>query len=186
MIGLELNHPEASLRKTLTRPRATRLPLLQADGASLRLHPGVAVDAWETEALAARLSDRSQTLLEDPHHELLTLELLPDWNDVWAERARTGMQGCFLRALDAYARRLASSGDPYRALSVAQQAWDSDPLHESTVVVLVEIHLDGGNVGQALQVYLAFERHLSAELGFAPTEAPRKLVAPLLAGRPRF
>ena len=96
------------------------------------------------------------------------------------------MQDRFLRALDAYARRLDADGDPYRALTVVQQAWDADPLHESTVTVLVEIHLGSGDVGQALRVYRAFERQLASELGFAPTEALRKLVAPLLAGRPQF
>ncbi len=182
---LEPAGARAGLRKALTRLRAARLPLLQADGASLRLHAGVTVDAREAEALAARLSDRSRPLPEDPRHELLTRELLPDWNDGWAERARVGMQGRFLRALDVYARRLDADGDPYRALSVAQQAWDRDPLHESTVVVLVEIHLGSGDVGQALRVYRVFEREL-AEFGSAPTKALRELVAPLLAGGPRF
>ena len=51
--------------------------------------------------------------------------------------------------------------------------------------MLVEIHLGSGNVGQVLQVYRAFERELAAELGSAPSEALRKLIAPLLAGRPR-
>ena len=182
---LETASAQATLRKTLSRLRATRLPLLQTDGAALRLHPGVSVDVWEAEALAARLADRAQPLPEDARHEILTLELLPDWDDGWADRARTGMSGRFLHALDVYARRLASRGDPYRALTVAQQAWDTDPLRESAVGVLIEIDLASGNRAQALRVYYAFERHLAAELGLEPSDALLSLVAPLLAGRRR-
>ena len=51
--------------------------------------------------------------------------------------------------------------------------------------MLVGIHLGDGDGGQALRVYRAFERQLAAELGLAPTEALKKLVAPLLVRRPR-
>ena len=164
---------------------STRLRLLATDGATLRLHPRVTVDAREAEALAARITDRSQPLPEDGHHEILALEPLPDWDEDWADRARAGLQGRFLRALDGYARRLASRGDVDEALAVAQQAWNSDPLHESTVGVLIEIHVAGGNRGQALRVYDALDRQLEAERGIEPSEALRALVAPLLPRRPR-
>ena len=85
-----------------------------------------------------------------------------------------------------HARRLASRGDHDRALTLAQQGWDSDPVHESTVGVIIEIHIADGNRTQALSVYDAFERHLAAAVvGFGPSEVLRALVAPLLAGRPR-
>ena len=181
---LEEESARAGLRKAVSRLRATRLPLIRTDGEALRLHPGVAVDVREAEELAARLADRARPLPEDARHEILTLELLPGWEDGWAERARTGMQGRFLRALDGYARRLVSRGESYRALAVLQQAWESDPLHESTVLALVEIHAGAGDVGQALRAYRAFERQLAAELGLEPTQALRALVEPLLGGRP--
>ncbi|MYK69616.1 MAG: hypothetical protein F4020_08880, partial [Gammaproteobacteria bacterium] len=175
----------APLRKTLTRVRATRLPLIRANGEMLRLHPGVAIDLWEAEALAARLADHGQLLPEYGRHEVLTLVLLPGWEDDWAERARTTTQGRFLCALEVYARRLHSRGDRYQALTVCQQAWESDPLHESTVAALVGIHLASGDRGQALGAYDIFERQLAATYELEPTERLRKLVAPLLAGRPR-
>ena len=182
---LETASARASLRKTLTRLRATRLPLLQTDGATLRLHPRVTVDVREAEALAARITDRSQPLPGDAHHEILTLEPLAGWDDEWAEHARTGLRGRFLRALDVYALRLASSGDPYQALTVAQQAWDSDPLHESTAGVLIELHIADGNAEQALRVYHALERHIAAARGREPSPKLQALVAPLLTKRPR-
>ena len=74
---LETESARASLRKALTRLRATRLPLVETDRATLRLSPRVTVDVREAEALAARLADRSQPLPEDARHEILTLEPLP-------------------------------------------------------------------------------------------------------------
>ena len=180
---LEPESARAGLRNALARLRETRLPLLAADGAALRLHAGVSVDAREAEALAARLVDLAQPLPDHVPHELLTRELLPGWDDVWAERSRTGMQGRFLHALEVYARRLASDGEPYHAQVVAQRVWDSDPLRETAVSVLIGIHLDGGNRGQALGFYHAFEQELGARLGLGPTEALGRLVAPLLGGR---
>ena len=182
---LEAESAEASLRKALAHVRAARLPLVEAVGDVLRLHPGVRVDVREAEKLAARLSDPAQPLPGDARYELLTLTLLPRWDDAWAERARAGMPGRLLGALDDGARRLASEGAPCRALALLQEAWDSDPLHESTVLVMVAIHLERGNAEQALQVYRVFERELAARFGLKPTEKLRKLVAPLLAGRPR-
>ena len=161
-----------------------RLPLIETDGATLRLGPRVTVDVWEAEALAARIAANPDESLEGGHHELLMLEPLPDWDDDWAERARAGLGGRFLRALDGYARRLASRGDRFRALAVARNTWESDPLHESSAGVLIEIHLADGNQWQALSVYYALERDLAAS-GLGPSQALRALVAPLLRGRPR-
>ena len=107
------------------------------------------------------------------------------WDDEWAEHARTGLRGRFLRALDVYALRLASSGDPYQALTVAQQAWDSEPLHQSAAGVLIGIHIDDGNADQALRVYHALERHLAVARGREPSRKLQALVAPLLDERPR-
>ncbi len=182
---LETASARSSLRQTLTRLRATRLPLLETDGDTLRLHPRVTVDVWEAEALAARIADRSQPLPGDGRHEILMLEPLAGWDDEWAERARTGFRDRFLRALDGYARRLASRGDVDQALLVAQRTWDSAPLHQSAAGVLIGIHLADGNDDQALHVYHSLERHLAEARGREPSEVLRALVAPLLDGRPR-
>ena len=182
---LETASARASLRKALTRLRATRLPLVETDGATLRLHPRVMVDVREAEALAARIGDRSQPLPGDARLEILMLTPLAGWDDEWAGRARAVLQGRFLRALDGYARRLASRGDVDQALAVAQRTWDSEPLHQSAAGVLIGIHLADGNDDQALRVYHALERHLAEARGREPSEVLRALVAPLLDGRPR-
>ena len=93
----------------------------------LRLGPRVTVDVWEAEALVARIAANPEESLEERDRELLTLEPLPDWDDDWAERVRTGLRGRFLRALDVHARRLAARGDRGQALAVAQQTSAAPP-----------------------------------------------------------
>ena len=44
----EAGSAESSLRKTLSRLRATRLPLVEADGAELRLNHPAIDDRWRT------------------------------------------------------------------------------------------------------------------------------------------
>lgn len=180
---LEQESARAGLRKALAGVRATRLPLVAADRAELRLDPRVRVDLREAEALAKRLADPSQDLPDEADIEALGLEPLRGWTDDWADRARAGIRGEFLRTRDTYALRLDERGERDRALNVARRTWDSDPLHESSVSVLVGIHLADGNVGQALSVYHAYERHLRRGVGVQPSETLRELVAPLLRRR---
>ena len=182
---LEDASAQASLRKTLTRRRATRLPLLEDDGAVLRPGPLVRADVWEAEALAKRLLANPDEEVPDDRLEILAREPLPGWSEGWAARARTAMRGRFLRVLNGYARRLADRGRQDRALAVAQQAWNGDPLHESTVAVIIEIHLADRNRRQALDAYDALETELDEGLGVEPSPELRELVAPLLRRRPR-
>ena len=182
---LEAPSAQASLRKTLTRLRATRLPLLEDDGAVLRLRPRLEVDVWEAEALTNRLLANPDEEVPDGRLEILAREPLPGWTEGWAARARTAMRGRFLRVLNGYARRLADRGRQDRALAVAQQAWNGDPLHETSAAVIIEIHRDDGNRGQALDAYHALETELAEGLGIEPSPQVSELVAPLLQRRPR-
>lgn len=70
------------------------------------------------------------------------------------------------------------------ALDVARRSWERDPIHESSVSVLVGIHLADGNVGQARSAYSDRERHLRNKVGVRPSEELRALVASLLGRRP--
>ena len=182
---LEAPSAQASLRKTLTRLRATRLPLLEDDSAMLRLRPRLEVDVWEALALADRLVANPDEDIPAGRLEILAREPLPGWTEGWAERARAALRGRFLRALDGYARRLAVRGYRDRALAVAQQAWDGDPLHETSAAVIIEIHRDDGNRGQALDAYHALESELVEGLGIEPSPQVSELVAPLLQRRSR-
>ena len=182
---LETRSARASLRKTLTRLRATRLSMCEADGAALRLDPRVTVDVWEAEALAASLAADPAEPPDAGSTQLLTLELLPGWDDDWAALDRTRLGDLFLEALEIHARQLAANGSVYAALVAAHAALRADPLRESTARVLVEIHLGKGNAAQSARAYLSFRRRLRAALGTEPSEAMRAQIAPLLARRPR-
>ncbi len=52
-------------------------PLLETDGAALRLGPRVTADVREAEALAARIAVSTDGSLEDGHLDILTREPLP-------------------------------------------------------------------------------------------------------------
>ena len=181
---LETASAQASLRKTLTRLRATRLQVCETDGVTLRLSPRVSVDVWEAEALAARIAAHPAEPPEAGDTELLGLELLPDWHDAWVELERTRLRDLFLEALDVHARRLAESGHLYAAVAAAHAAVRADPIRESAVSVLIEIHRGQGNAGQLVRAYLSFRERLRATLGIEPSPALRELVAPFLARRP--
>lgn len=182
---LEDTSAQSSLRKTLSRLKATRLPLVEADGAVLRLGPRVRVDVHEARALAARLVANPDEDVPDDRLEILAREPLPGWTEGWAARARAVLRGRFLRALDGHARSLDARGDRDRALAVAERAWDAQPLRETTAAVIIEIHLADRNRTQALDVYDAFEQELEDGLGAEPSEELRELLAPLLPRRPR-
>ena len=182
---LETASAQTSLRKALTRLRATRLALIETDGATLRLHPRVTVDVREAEALAARIAANPAGPPEAGPTELLALELLPSWDDAWVDLERTRLLDLFLQALDVHARRLAESGDLHAALAAAHAALRADPLRESTVTVLIEIHRGQRNAGQLVRAYLSYRGRLHAAFGIEPSEALRVLVAPLLIRRPR-
>ena len=183
---LEPGSASGSLRSTLTRLRATGLPLLAADGATLRLAADVTVDTWEAEALAARLAERSRGLPADGNLDQLALELLPDWDDHWVRFERARLRDLFLHALDVHARELASRGNLHPALTTTYESLRADPLRESAARVLIEIHLSEGNHAQAARAYLDFRQRVRAALGIEPSEAMRALVAPLLAGGALF
>ena len=143
------------------------------------------VDVREAEALAARIAASPKEPPDAGTTELLGLKLLPTWDDAWVDLERTRLVDLFLHALDVHARRLAESGDLHAALAAAHAALRADPIRESTVTVLIEIHGGQGNAGQLERAYLSFGERLHAALGIEPSEALRALVASFLARRPR-
>ncbi|MCY4640066.1 MAG: BTAD domain-containing putative transcriptional regulator [Chloroflexi bacterium] len=181
---LEPESARGSLRMELRRLR-DRAPaeLVEDDGTTLRLAPHVTVDAEEVEALVARVARQPDLLPDQAVTELLTRELLPDWDDDWLvpERARFRDRG--LNALDEGARALAVHGDRDAALATVHRVLHSDRLRESTVAVLIEILFEQGNQAQVASTYLDFRKHLKSELGIEPSPQLRALVSRLLEGR---
>ena len=167
-----------SLRKTLTRLRATGLDVAEVDGATLRLAPGVRVDAWELEELVAGLAAESVSPGHE-HFRRLAPWHLPRWYPPWLRAELERLRDFVLEALEADARRAAASGDVERALTAAFAAVEIDPLRESSVGLLLQmLRLEGHHTG-VLEIYRSFYRSLEA-VGRAPSEATQALVAPML------
>ena len=169
----------ASLRTTLSRLRATGPDVVEADGARLRLVSGVRVDTWELEDRAAGVA--APPASPDPdHYERLVSGLLPGWEDPWVTLRRERVHGLTLVELEADTRRAAANGDLDRASFAAGTAVRIDPLRDSSVRALIDVHLARGNSVDALRTYHAHYRRLKQEVGTEPPEATTALVAPML------
>ena len=179
---LEPKSAVAKLRRTLGRLRSTGLDILRAERSVLSLSEGVTVDAGEAEAFAARLAEGAEAPAWGSEHEQLLLELLPGWTDDWVSLERERFRDLALYALDVELRRLVDRGDRLTARGAAERVLRRDPLRESTLRLLIEIHLAEGDEARARDRYLDYRRALLDVLGLDPTEATRALVAHLLHG----
>lgn len=116
---------------------------------------------------------------------LLGCELLPGWADPWVVQAREELHLLGLHAIEEYATRCLLDGRLGEACQAALRAHRADPLRESAVRLLVQVHLAGGNVAAALAAYSSFTALLAHEIGAAPGADLRDLVSPHLARIPR-
>ena len=177
---LEPEHAAGSLRVALARLRATGLPVLETDGAVLRLADHVTVDIHEAEALATRLATQGPDARPDAGLKLLTLVLLPEWSEDWVQLERQRLRDLCFDALERHARALATRGEVGPALQVIHMALRADPLRESAVLVLIEIHLSQANGVAAKGAYLAYHERSMRVLDIEPSDELQDLVAPLL------
>jgi DNA-binding SARP family transcriptional activator len=177
---LEPESAAGSLRATLARLRTSGPPVLETQADTLRLAPGVTVDAWELEGLAACMALSADASPERVSLDDFALELLPGWDDDWVLFERARLQDLFLHALEAHARQLASAGSVLPALAAAYEALRVDPLRESTARLLIEMYLAEGNQARAARAYLDFRQRLRSALGIEPSEAMRSLVGDAL------
>ena len=143
---------------------------------------GVTVDTREAEAFSARLAAGAGDPGWGADHEQLLLELLPGWTDDWVPLERERFRDLSLYALDVEIRRLLDAGDRRTATTAAQEVLRVDPLRESTLRLLIEVHLAGGDDARARDCYLDFRRTLLEALGIEPSPEARALVAHLLDG----
>lgn len=171
----------ASLRATLSRLTRACPGLLEVGPASLRLAEAVAVDARETEQLALRILDGGA--YEGRSVGELAAELLPDWPDDWVQFERDRLLELCLQAIEALTEQLTHERRYGLATATIYEALRIDPLRESAVRALIEIHLAQGNRAQAVRCFLGFRARLRAELGVEPSESLRALMEPLVAGK---
>jgi len=147
---------------------------------TVRLASEVHVDAWEVESIATQLAGGAATvdLVEAMPVERLTAELLPGWDDDWVILERDRLRELSLHALELSAAVLAERS-LVRAIQTLYDVLRIDPLRESAMRALIEIHLAEGNQAQAVRCYLSFRERLRAELGVGPSESMTALMAGL-------
>ena len=176
-------HAGASLRSALWRVAALPGPaLVRTCGSGLALAEHVVVD------LHGVLPDAQQVLAtRQPPAGLLAAgealrrlggDLLTGWYDEWVVEERDRFRQLRLYSLDVIGAALLDRGRTGEALQVALALVEADPLRESGHRLLLSVHLQEGNVAEAVRQHDRYARLLDRELGVRPSA----LMAALLRG----
>lgn len=113
-------------------------------------------------------------------HQLRHAELLPGWYDDWVIFEQTRLRQGRLHALHAIARESLARCDYEVALEASEAALELEPLYESAVGILIQAERQQGNNAAALRAFERYKAQLKADIGLAPSEALRTLVADVL------
>lgn len=176
-------HASSSLRSSLARLPDGARASVSVSSRDLRLSDDVTVDLWEARILAhQQLLDSGASPSADPGPEAipaLSAELLPDWYDEWTLIEAEEWRQLRLHALEAVADRLMANGNYGGAAAAALAAVRAEPLRESPRAALIRVHLAEGNPTEALREFSRYDELLMLELGVAPTERLRAIIADL-------
>lgn len=170
--------PEEQARRNLRQLLASirRLPYTQA------LVAGEARLLWPVETDVAQF--RSALAQRDwaKAHQLYGGELLQGFNvaglgefAAWLEEERQELAGLWRDAALRYARELSATGKPQRAADVLARAHHADRFDEEVLRALLEGLYASEQWGRASEVYGAFRRYLTDEVGGEPEAATLRL-----------
>jgi DNA-binding SARP family transcriptional activator len=171
----------ASLRSALWRiPAPGGVRILATSSTHLWLNPRIEVDLRAITARARALLDgvAHEVAVIDVARELCTFndDLLPGWYDDWVIMERERFHQLRLQALDQLGERLRACGRLGDALHVGLTAMQAEPLRETAHRLVMRVHMQQGNVAEAIRQYQAYERMLADELGAKPSPAMRMLI----------
>jgi DNA-binding SARP family transcriptional activator len=171
----------SSLRSALWRtPSFGGLPLVQASTTHLWLNPIVKVDFQEvlSEAMAIIKGELGEDVSSDfgGHVEAFGNELLPGWYDDWVLVERERFRQLRLHALEALCDRLTDAGKDALAIQAGLTAVACEPLRESAHRRVMQVHLEEGNVSEAIRQFREYTKLLDEELGTVPSPSMRQLV----------
>jgi DNA-binding SARP family transcriptional activator len=168
----------ANLRTALWKVRQQLGDLVRTSSAQLEIAPGVDVDLAAAVAQAKRLIGPGATLDErDTDPELLSGDLLPEWDEDWILFERERMRQLRIHALEALCRRLSAAGRHAEAIDAGQAAVAAEPLRESSHGALISAHLAEGNVCEARRQYRVCCELLSEDLQLEPSIELRALAS---------
>ncbi len=172
---------QANLRSCLWRLSQARTQVVCRSPTHLWLDPRVVVDLHEIRRVAETLMSGGRIDPEAFDPSLLCAELLPAWYDDFVEMEREQLRQIRLHALEQIADQFRLAQNWSRALGLALTAVACDPLRESAHRAVIAIHLDEGNVSEALRQYRSLVDILSTELSIAPSALASALVADWLS-----
>ena len=110
-------------------------------------------------------------------HELRHAELLPGWYDDWVIFEQTRLRQDCLHALVVIAHESLARCDCEIAVKASEAALELEPLYERAVGLLIQAERLQGNNASALRAFEKYQVQLKADIGIAPSEAIRGLVA---------
>jgi DNA-binding SARP family transcriptional activator len=166
----------ASLRSALWRLHRRVPDVVDVSAHRLALGAHVDVDLHAADALARQVLDEPRPLALDVDPGALAGDLLPDWYESWTLVAREAHRQLRIRALEKLCELLLAAGRLDEAFQLGLAAVAADPLRESAYRAVIRVHLEEGNVSEALRQYRVFRRLLRDELGLDPSERMQLLV----------
>ncbi|MET9019961.1 BTAD domain-containing putative transcriptional regulator [Actinopolymorpha sp. NPDC004070] len=165
-----------SLRSTLLAIRRPCPELLDTGPNHVGLAAGVKVDLADLVGWCRRAMDPADDPVPPPFSRCP--RLLPEFDaDDWITTDRESLHQLLMHALESVTGRFIDRGQYADAALAATCAVATDPLRESARHALIRVHLAEGNLAAALHEYDRFRRLLDQELGVAPTQSLRKLLA---------
>ncbi|WP_211879189.1 AfsR/SARP family transcriptional regulator [Pseudarthrobacter albicanus] len=152
--------------------------LLVNGGAVLSLSDLVAVDLHR---VRAQIRELGQLGLNGNAASYLNLlrdaELLPGWYDDWVLSEQARLRQERLHAFQIIARESLAQCNYEVALEASEAALELEPLYESAVGLLIQAERQQGNNASALQAFEKYQIKLKEDVGIAPSEAIRRLIA---------
>jgi DNA-binding SARP family transcriptional activator len=109
--------------------------------------------------------------------ELLTRDLLPDWDEDWLVIPRERYRQYRLHALEDLATEQLAAGRALDAVDTAMHALAAEPLRESAQLLVLRAHLAAGNRASAVELFDRFRAMLATELGVLPSDEMCREVA---------
>jgi len=171
---------DGNLRSALWRLGRRRKGIVTRRADCLSIDPSVKVDAWDVEAIAERVLDApAEAPVAVLDRLAATMELLADWDESWLTPERERLRQLRLHALERAGEAALRAHDFARAINLGLAAVETDPYRESPYRLLVEAHLEEGNIHEAAREYLAYRRLATEELGITPSTRIEALIGPV-------
>lgn len=167
----------ANLRAALWKLHATRERVIAGRAGRLYLRHDVSVDVVEVMHTAREIvgAGRDPRACEPAAPadvlELLSNDILPDWDDDWVVFERERVRQLRIHAIEALSVCLRRHRRHAEAVEAGLAAVAADPLRESAQRVLIEAHLAEGNEADARRQFQSFSDLIWRDLGVRPSPA---------------